>query len=73
MVEDSSMGQQQVQQPGALAQLECVPPLIGEERAHIDSKVLLIRQGGQQREAQPVIVCLSVDVCRETIVGPQVF
>ena len=73
MVENTCMSQQQVQQSGTLAQLECVPALIGQQGAHIDSKVLLIRQGGQKREAQAVVVRLAVDVSGETIVGPQVF
>ena len=73
MIEYSSMSKQEVQKSGALPQLEGVPALVGEQGADIDGKVLLIRQGGQQGEAQPVIVRLPVDISREPIVCSQVF
>ena len=47
MVEDPGVGQENVQQAGTLAELQSVPALIGEERAHVDGKVLLV---GERRQ-----------------------
>ena len=47
MVEDPGVGQEDVQQPGTLAQLESVPALVREEGTHVDGKVLLV---GERRQ-----------------------
>ena len=39
-----------------------MPALVGEQGAHIDGKVLLVGQRGEEREAEPVVVRLVVDV-----------
>ena len=49
-----------------------MPALIGEQGAHIDGKVLLIGQRRQKRQSQPVIVCLLIEVCGQSVVRPQV-
>ena len=72
VVEDPSMGEQEVEEAGALAKLEGVPALVGEQGAHVDGKVLLVGQRGKEREAEPVVVRLVVDVRRQAIVGSQI-
>ena len=72
MIEDPGMGEQEVKKAWTLSQLEGVPALVGEQGAHIDGKVLLVGQRGEEREAEPVIVRLVVDVRRQTIVGSQI-
>ena len=47
MVEDPGVRQEDVQQAGTLAELQSVPALIGEESAHVDGKVLLVRERRQ--------------------------
>jgi len=42
MVEDTCMGQQEVNEAGIFVQLEGVFALIGQKSTHIDSKILLI-------------------------------
>ena len=72
VIEDPGMGEQEVKKAGALAQLEGVPALVGEQGAHVDGKVLLVGQRGEEREAEPVVVRLVVDVRRQAIVGSQI-
>ena len=62
MIEDPGVGEKKVKKAWALAQLEGVPALVGEQGAHIDGKVLLVGQRGEEREAEPVVVRLVVDV-----------
>ena len=73
VVEDPSMGEQEVEEAGALAKLEGVPALVGEQGAHIDGEVLLVGQRREKREAESVVVRLVVDVRRQAIVGSQIF
>ena len=72
VIEDPGMGEQEVEKAGTLAQLEGVPALVGEQGAHVDGKVLLVGQRGEEREAEPVVVRLVVDVRRQAIVGSQI-
>jgi hypothetical protein len=44
MVEDTCMGQQEVNDARILVQLEGVFALIGQKRTHVDGKVLLVGQ-----------------------------
>ena len=62
VIEDPGMGEQEVKKARTLAQLEGVPALVGEQGAHIDGKVLLVGQRGEEGEAEPVVVRLVVDV-----------
>ena len=39
-----------------------MPALVGEQSAHVDGEVLLVGQRGEEREAEPVVVRLVVDV-----------
>ena len=72
VVEDPGMGQEDVQQPGTLAQLESVPALVREEGTHVDGKVLLVGQRRQQGESQAIIVSFLVEVGGQSVVGPEV-
>ena len=47
MIEDPGMGEQEVEKARTLAQLEGVPALVGEQGAHVDGKVLLVRERRQ--------------------------
>ena len=62
MIEDPGVGEKEVKKARALAQLEGVPALVGEQGAHVDGEVLLVGQRGEEREAEPVVVRLVVDV-----------
>ena len=62
MIEDPGVGEKEVKKAWALAQLEGVPALVGEQGAHVDGEVLLVGQRGEEREAEPVVVRLVVDV-----------
>jgi len=42
MVEDTCMGQQEVNEAGIFVQLEGVFALIGQKSTHIDCKILLV-------------------------------
>ena len=72
VIEDPGMGEQEVKKARTLAQLEGVPALVGEQGAHVDGKVLLVGQRGEEGEAEPVVVRLVVDVRRQAIVGSQI-
>ena len=67
------MGKKEVEKPWALAQLEGVPALVGEQGAHVDREVLLVGQRREQGEGEAVVVRLVVDVRRQAIVGSQIF
>ena len=71
MIEHPSVGEEGVQQPGALAELQGVPTLVTQKRAHIDGKVLLVGERGEEGEAESVIVCLLIQVRGETVVRPE--
>ena len=73
VVEDPGVSQEDVQQAGTLAELQSVPALVGEERAHIDGKVLLVGERRQQGEAQPVVISFLIEVGGEAVVGAEVF
>ena len=66
VIEDPSMGEQEVKKARTLAQLEGVPAFVGEQGAHVDGKVLLVGQRGEEGQAEPVVVC------RQAIVGSQI-
>ena len=72
MVEDPGVCQEDVQQPGTLAQLERVAALVGEKGAHVDGEVLLVWERREEGETQSVIVRLLVEVGGESVVGPLV-
>ena len=72
MVKHPGVGQEDVQQPGALAELQGVPSLVAQERAHVDGEVLLVGEGGEKGETEPVVVCLLIQIRGEAVVRPEV-
>ena len=51
VIEDPGMGEQEVKKAWTLSQLEGVPALVGEQGAHVDGKVLLVRERREKGEA----------------------
>ena len=72
MVEHPGVGQEDVEQPGTLAELQGVPALVAQERAHVDREVLLVGEGGEEGKAEPVVICLLIQIRGEAVVGPEV-
>ena len=72
MIEHPSVGQEGVQQSGTLSQLQGVPTLVTQECAHINGKVLLVGERGEEGEAEPVIICLLIQIRGEAVVRPEV-
>ena len=72
MVEHSGVRQQDVQQPGALAELECVAALVAQQCAHVYGEVLLVGERGEEGEAEPIVVGLLIQVSGEPVVRPEI-
>ena len=72
MVEHPGVGQEDVQQPGALAELQGVSALVAQERAHVDGEVLFVGERGEEGKAEPVVVCLLIQIRGEAVVRPEV-
>ena len=72
MVEHPGVGQEDVQQPGTLAELQSVSALVAQERAHVDGEVLLVGEGREEGKAEPVVVCLLIQIRGEAIVRAEV-
>ena len=69
MIVDSCVREQQVEEPGALGELDGAVALVGEQFAHDQAKVLLVGQGRREREREAVVVRLAVDVGREVVLA----
>ena len=69
MIVDPGVREQEVEEPGALGELDGVLALVGEERADADAEVLLVGQGRREREREAVVVRLAVDVRREVVLA----
>ena len=54
--EDTGMPEHDFQQPGALAEVHHLSPLVAEEGAEIEREVVFVGQGGGEGEAQPVVL-----------------
>ena len=69
MIVDSCVREQQVEEPGALGELDGAVALVGEQLAHDQAEVLLVGQGRRQREGEAVVVRLAVDVGGEVVLA----
>ena len=64
VVEHAGVSQEEIEDARTLGELEGVPALVREERAHIDGKVLLVGQWRGQGEGQTIVVGLLVHLGR---------
>ena len=72
MIEHPGVGEEDVQQPGALAELQGMPALVAQECAHVNGEVLLVGERGEEGETEPVVVCLLIQIRGEAVVRPEV-
>ncbi len=70
MIENTGVTKEQVQEPRTFGQLERVAALVRQERAHVNGKVLLIRQWRGQRQREAVVIRPLVSVDAEAVGRP---